>query len=900
MNYRLASTVGAILAASAAQSAYAQQAASGGGLEEVVVTAQRRTENLQDVPIAITALTGETLSQLKVATIDDYIKYLPSVTTANLGPGQGNIYMRGLSVGALGTQGQASVGAWPNVAVYLDEQSTQIPGRNLDVYAADLERIEVLEGPQGTLFGAGAQAGVLRYITNKPNLDRTEFKATAGYSDTAHGNSNSNLEGVLNLPIIDGKLAARVVVYNDSRGGYIDNVPSTFTRRGTDLGLALRNGGTVVNGVVTSPGQVPEDSLAINNYNIAQKDINSVNYKGVRAGLKWQINDTWDALITQTFQEMEAHGVFYQLPNGSEGQKLDDLEVTLFNNGYTHDKFENTALTISGGVGSLGLVYAGAYLVRDSEQIQDYTNYARGVWGTYYQCDGFSIGYMPTTKCYTPSATWHDKTHNVNMSHEIRLSSPDDWRLRFVTGAFYEKRELNDQTDWLYKSLPECPDSGVSTGSCFLYLDPTQSPKFQSASMNNRNRRNSSTGFLDDFQRTYTQTALFASVDFDILDNLTLTLGTRYYDISNEMLGANMGSFYCKVYSDTAFNAGASGPCNGTTSGWGGAPGPAPQGTHLDEQNPHKDSVDGFKSRANLTWKVTDDALLYATWSEGYRPGGFNRGSNCYLRDVDTGVKQWCVPKAYASDDLTNIEFGWKTMFFDRRLQFNGAIYNEKWKDVQTGIFAPQLGLGNLTVGLNGPEYEVNGIEMQITAVPVDGLTVDAAASYNKSKLTNSPALTNNVGSPETNPNYGDPISEACLSGSVVAGDFVCSQVVDVVNVFGKKGDKLANSPELQWNIRARYEWDMGEYRPFVMGAVQYQDGSFSSATEVNQYEMPSWTTFDASIGVNKDEWNAELYVVNLTDENKSVFTSAAQFIVAEVPMRPRTIGLRIGYAFGK
>ena len=183
MNYRLASTVTAILAASAAQSVHAQQASSG-GLEEVIVTAQRRTENLQDVPIAITALTGDTLSQLKVATIDDFIKYLPSVSTANLGPGQGNIYMRGLSVGALGTQGQGSVGGWPNVAVYLDEQSTQIPGRNLDVYAADLERIEVLEGPQGTLFGAGAQAGVLRYITNKPNLDRMEVIATPAVSRT--------------------------------------------------------------------------------------------------------------------------------------------------------------------------------------------------------------------------------------------------------------------------------------------------------------------------------------------------------------------------------------------------------------------------------------------------------------------------------------------------------------------------------------------------------------------------------------------------------------------------------------------------------------------------------------------------------------------------------------------
>ncbi len=179
MNYRLASAVAAVLAASPTQVVWAQ-AAPGGGLEEVVVTAQRRAESLQDVPLSIQALTGDTLKQLNVSTIDEFVKFLPSVTTANLGPGQSNIYMRGLSVGTLGTQGTGIGRPVAERCGVLDEQSTQIPGRNLDVYAADLERIEVLEGPQGTLFGAGAQAGVLRYITNKPKLNVLEANVTAG------------------------------------------------------------------------------------------------------------------------------------------------------------------------------------------------------------------------------------------------------------------------------------------------------------------------------------------------------------------------------------------------------------------------------------------------------------------------------------------------------------------------------------------------------------------------------------------------------------------------------------------------------------------------------------------------------------------------------------------------
>src|SRR5467141_4171062 len=179
------------------------------GIQEITVTAQRRTENMQNVPITITALTAETLGQLNVTTLNDYVKFLPNVTVANQGPGQGLIYMRGLATTQDGSQSSGATGSFPNVAVYLDEQSAQLPGRNLDIYAADLERIEILEGPQGTLFGAGAQAGVVRYITNKPKLNTTEANFEAGYGVTAHGDPNTDLTAVLNVPLIADTLALR-------------------------------------------------------------------------------------------------------------------------------------------------------------------------------------------------------------------------------------------------------------------------------------------------------------------------------------------------------------------------------------------------------------------------------------------------------------------------------------------------------------------------------------------------------------------------------------------------------------------------------------------------------------------------------------------------------------------
>lgn len=240
-------------------------------LAEITVTAQHRSQSMQDVPIAMQAFTGQALQQLNVQTFDDYIKYLPNVTTANNGPGQNEVFMRGLSAGSQASQGSSATGLFPNVAIYLDNQSVQLPNRNLDVYAADLDRIEVLEGPQGTLFGAGAEAGVIRYITNAPKLDVTEGNVKAGYGTKAHGDNNADVTAVINLPIISEHVAVRGVIYNDRRGGYIDNVPGTFTRQNTDIGIHYAGypavNGSCPDGKPNNGYCVPPGSPSLNNAN---------------------------------------------------------------------------------------------------------------------------------------------------------------------------------------------------------------------------------------------------------------------------------------------------------------------------------------------------------------------------------------------------------------------------------------------------------------------------------------------------------------------------------------------------------------------------------------------------------------------------------------------------------
>ena len=319
------------------------QATAGNELEEVVVTATRRSENLQNVPIAITALTGNTLSELNVQTLDDFVKYLPNVSTAGVAPGQDEVYMRGLATTHQGSQVVGGTGTFPNVAIYLDDQSVQLPGRNLDVYAADLARIEVLEGPQGTLYGAGAQAGAVRYITNKPKLDVDEGSVDASYSTTAHGDPSASGVAMINIPVIPGALALRAVIYDDSRGGYIHNVQSTFARSPSDAGIAYYFGGVV-----------PPGSSTLSNANLVSNAFNPLTYKGMRISGLYQFNDDWSLLVQQSYQSMEADGVFAYDP------QLGDLDVQQYNPSKDLDKFEDTAWTLNGRIGALKLVYTGA------------------------------------------------------------------------------------------------------------------------------------------------------------------------------------------------------------------------------------------------------------------------------------------------------------------------------------------------------------------------------------------------------------------------------------------------------------------------------------------------------------------------------------------------------------
>ena len=327
--------------------------------------------------MTIQSISGDQLNQLNVTTTNDLLKYTTNVTFSGNGPGTGNIFMRGLGGSGTGNQSQSTVAPFPNVALYLDDQSMQFPARNNDVYLVDMERVEVLEGPQGTLFGGGAQAGAIRYITNKPQLEATSGEVNAGYGVTAGGDPNTSLNAVLNVPLIDNVFGLRGVIFSDTRGGYIDNVPGTIGYH---------------------PGTPPYDlggNPTANNGPLQGNNLNKVTYTGARLSALWQINDNWDALLQQNYQNMEADGYFYAYPTSTDGQALGRYQITAFAPAYSKDNYESTAWTLNGKIADLlSMVYTGSYMVRHIDGQQDYSNYLRNAVGFYYACIGTGAGYF--------------------------------------------------------------------------------------------------------------------------------------------------------------------------------------------------------------------------------------------------------------------------------------------------------------------------------------------------------------------------------------------------------------------------------------------------------------------------------------------------------------------------
>lgn len=456
--------------------------------DEIVVTATKRVENIQDVPIAITAFGTKTLDDNHVDSFEDYAKMIPSLSQQSAGPGASNVYFRGVASGENANHSTSL----PSVGTYLDEQPiTTIQGA-LDLHIFDIERIEALAGPQGTLYGASSQAGTIRIITNKPDTSGTYGEVGAEMNSVYNGDIGYTLEGFLNHPFSD-RIAARVVAWYRKDGGYIDNIPGSRTYPSS--GITIQN-------------DDPNDSR----YDLAEANYNDVSTYGARAALKIELNDDWTVTPQIMGQVQKAYGSF------AEESGLDDLQIMQFHNEKTKDKWAQAALTVEGKIGNFDMTYAGAYMKRQIDGEFDYTDYS-------YFYDAIS-GY---------GVYWYDNDYNLidpsqyivsddsfkKMSHELRFTSPADKRLRMVGGLFLQRQEHNIEQNYKIDNLAD-----------FLAVD----------------------GYPDNIWltkqlRVDRDKAIFGEVSFDVTPEITLTAGGRYYWYKNSL----EGFFGFNSYEDDGF-----------------------------------------------------------------------------------------------------------------------------------------------------------------------------------------------------------------------------------------------------------------------------------------------------------------------------------------------------------
>jgi len=617
-------------------------AQSGGGLEEIIVTATRRAESIQDVSESISAFDTKAIEVRGLNNIDDLGKFVPGLSFATREPGGTTIVFRGVTPSGL------QFGAVSSSGLYLDEQPITQSGRNPDPRLIDIERIEALRGPQGSLYGASSQSGTLRVITNKPDPTAFDAYAEGEVSSIDGGGTGYDVNGMVNIPLVQDRLALRLVGFTSEDAGYIDNVLSVSP-------------GTQAFGDA-NPGTPFDNSDKVD------EDVNSKKTSGGRAALRWDVTDDLDVTLGALFQDVSSDG------HGNINRGVGDFNQVRFSDEGLDDKWYQLALTVNASLPFGEAVFSASYFDRDFRYEADATDYefrfnwqsvcydaggnvvlagddctsdtfARQTYYTSYDFGGDPHGF----------ATNHEETQITTLEARLQSRSDSQSRWSWLIGAFYSEEKGKTAFDSFIRGYSDTP--------AFAYFS------YYENNLSGSPLAPTETWFLGRYDTELDQVAVFGEVSFDLTDAFTITAGGRWFDYDRKFAQQQQ----------------------------------APEGFHgatlLDGNQ--KTSEDGTVGKLNLTYRFDKDRLIYATWSEGFRVGGSNPVKPASL-----------LPKDYDSDKLTNYEIGLKTEWLDNRVRFNIAAYYMEWdkfavqvEDPQPNVF--QLGFVNLpTAEIPGVEAD--------------------------------------------------------------------------------------------------------------------------------------------------------------------------------------------------
>jgi outer membrane receptor protein involved in Fe transport len=668
---------------------------------------------------------------------------------------------------------------------------------------------------------SGSQPSVAIYLDEMPvtaigrNLDLHVYdidriEALAGPQSTLFGASSQSgtLRIITNKPDVDALESGVSVNIGSTKGGELNHTLEGFVNIPVSDDTAIRLvgwnkheggfidniAGTHTSGLYTNGGvfsTVENDNAAF-----VEEDFNTLDNRGLRASLKTQINDDWEVLLTTIYQDQETNGVWYHDPEAPNGE-IGDLEVQRFNPESMDDEFNQTSLTITGDLGDHELVYAGSFMNRDVEfhnDYSDYTDYYSTSWINYYGCEYYGTA---TVDCTNMMIAYNDDNKYQRDTHELRLQSTNDSALQYTVGLYHESSSHDYRQEWVMEGMAKGPDF-EQFGVADLW-------------------------YLTDQKREDNQTAIFGELTYAINNKLAVTVGGRYFDNDSSLSGV---SGYGTIF---------------------------PNFPIINVDTNVEDSGSIFK--VNGSYQMTDNRLVYLTWSEGYRPGGINRDQT----DV--------VPRTYKADFVENIEFGWKTMSEDQDLRFNGAVYLMTWDDMQLTRYDSSFG-SPVGLTINVAESSILGIESDLTYMINENLRLSAAASYNKAEL---------------------------------------AEDLNVGTNFSPDGTELPSVPEFKGNISARYyQTVFDEYEGYVQATYSYVGERKSdifkfSGGDLQQDlrdDLDSYAIANLSAGIEAENWTATIYINNLTDERAQLSKGTSSWDSTITINRPRTLGVSFSYLF--
>jgi outer membrane receptor protein involved in Fe transport len=849
-------------------------------IETIEVTATKRAESIQEIPVTVSALSGDALENLGVDNFQDYVEFLPNVVFQGTGPGQNEIYIRGAATSQTNIAVSTVQALQPSVAFYLDEQPVSMQGRNLDIYAADVARIEVLPGPQGTLFGASSQSGTVRMITNKPSFAGFAGGVDLGGSFTKDGEMSNSVEAFLNFTLTD-ELAVRITAYNDNQGGWIDNIRNE-PGQGGFAGSAI-----VIDRI--SGGVLPDPSVATviapNNDALIEEDANDANYAGFRFGVAYEVNEDWDLLVQHTQQQLDTEGVFAYDPNLAGTQS-----VNRFQQDKNSDTFGLTTWTLSGRLAELDVVYTGGLLDRDIASTVDYTGYTNGgLFAAYYVCNHYTAATPADVECLDPTKFYKEETDTSRITHELRFNTDatNDWRI--TAGIFYDSQELSTVGKFKIANTELFPSLAATTVG-------------KEGINSNGGPFESEVSFINDVTHTIDQIAIFGQAEYDISDTVTVSVGARWYEIEDDYKGSTStvdvtrrlrafgtldpAELAAVNLDPTAVNAAiASGQLE----------------VDLLDGNGNL-TVDDVIYKASVDWKPSEDLLLFATYSEGFRPPVTNRVGGGLATNQTGAFEGFRIPVYSTTDTLQNYEVGMKGDFFDGILRVNATAFFSDITDLQTSRFDP-TNISFLVFTDNVGDAEIKGIDGDITWLATDNLVIDAAFSLLDTELTRINSELDGIAPP-----VGAELPySASFSGNLRARYFYEMENGLTGYVNGSlvyTGDRLASMTMDAYVLEdtTRLVYGTGSGLNIQNEASLYEGVTYTDTNGNNfaggRYIQDSYVLANVSFGVTNDEWKAEIFVDNLLDERAVLHVDNQQFTPKVVTNRPRTIGFRVSYDF--